>query len=119
VERVEAGPKGAVITLRGNRFDNPAGLVELIQRHAGTLKLRPDQRLVYLRDWDDEQTRLKGVRGLMQALAKLARAGDNAPPAPMPTPDLVKTAPTLNRFTARSAAGSGMRPHPRNGARWR
>src|SRR5437763_4467851 len=30
VERVEAGPKGAVITLRGNRFANPAGLVELI-----------------------------------------------------------------------------------------
>ena len=25
VERVEAGPKGAVITLRGNRFANPAG----------------------------------------------------------------------------------------------
>jgi transcription-repair coupling factor (superfamily II helicase) len=43
VERVEAGPKGAVIALRGNRFANPAGLVELIQRHAGTLKLRPDQ----------------------------------------------------------------------------
>src|SRR6266481_3836499 len=27
VERVEAGPKGAVIALRGNRFANPAGLV--------------------------------------------------------------------------------------------
>ncbi|HEV2188433.1 MAG TPA: transcription-repair coupling factor, partial [Stellaceae bacterium] len=46
VERVEAGPKGAVIALRGNRFANPAGLVELIQKHAGTLRLRPDQRLV-------------------------------------------------------------------------
>ena len=31
VEKVEAGPKGAVIQLRGNRFANPAGLVELIQ----------------------------------------------------------------------------------------
>ncbi|HEX3536023.1 MAG TPA: transcription-repair coupling factor, partial [Stellaceae bacterium] len=93
VERVEAGPKGAVVTLRGNRFDNPAGLVELIQKHAGTLKLRPDQRLVYLRDWEDEKTRLKGVAGLMQALAKLARAGGDseAPPMPAPTPELVKT----------------------------
>ena len=53
VERVEAGPKGAVVTLRGNRFANPAGLVELIQRHAGTLRLRPDQKLVYLRNWED------------------------------------------------------------------
>jgi transcription-repair coupling factor (superfamily II helicase) len=82
-----------VVTLRGNRFDNPAGLVELIQKHAGTLKLRPDQRLVYLRDWEDEKTRLKGVAGLMQALAKLARAGGDseAPPMPAPTPELVKT----------------------------
>ena len=54
VERVEAGPKGAVVTLRDNRFANPAGLVELIQKHAGTLRLRPDQKLVYLRNWDDE-----------------------------------------------------------------
>ncbi len=94
VERVEAGPKGAVITLRGNRFANPAGLVELIQKHAGTLRLRPDQRLVYLRNWEDEHERLAGVARLMQALVKLARAGTPAAaPAPMlkPTPELVKT----------------------------
>jgi transcription-repair coupling factor (superfamily II helicase) len=91
VERVEAGPKGAVITLRGNRFANPAGLVDLIQKHAGTLRLRPDQKLVYLRNWDDEVVRLKGVVGLMQALVKLARAAtpDNAP-MPPPTPTLRK-----------------------------
>src|SRR5205814_681788 len=43
VERVEAGPKGAVITLRGNRFANPQGLVELIQKNAGTLPERRDK----------------------------------------------------------------------------
>jgi transcription-repair coupling factor (superfamily II helicase) len=91
IERVEAGPKGAVVTLRGNRFANPAGLVELIQKHAGTLRLRPDQRLVYLRNWEDAEVRLKGVAGLMQALVKLARAGTcDAPPMPKPTPELVK-----------------------------
>ena len=93
VERVEAGPKGAVVTLRNNRFANPAGLVELIQKHAGTLRLRPDQKLVYLRNWDDEAARLKGASGLLQALVKLARAATpEAPPAPMPrpTPELVK-----------------------------
>src|SRR5437588_2178276 len=94
VERVEAGPKGAVITLRGNRFANPAGLVELIQKNAGTLRLRPDQRLVYLRNWDDEKERLAGVAPLMHTLVKLARAGmpDGTTPTPMPkpTPELVK-----------------------------
>jgi transcription-repair coupling factor (superfamily II helicase) len=94
IERVEAGPKGAVVTLRGNRFANPAGLVELIQKNAGTLRLRPDQKLVYLRNWDDEKERLAGVARLLQALVKLARAGtpEAAPAAalPKPTPELVK-----------------------------
>ncbi len=92
VERIEAGPKGAVITLRGNRFANPAGLVELIQRHAGTLKLRPDQKIVYLRNWDDEKTRLAGVAKLLQALVKIARTATPEADAalPQPTPELVK-----------------------------
>jgi transcription-repair coupling factor (superfamily II helicase) len=89
VERVEAGPKGAVVTLRNNRFANPAGLVELIQKHAGTLRLRPDQKLVYLRNWDDEAARLKGAAGLLQALVKLARAA-TPEAAPPPMPELVK-----------------------------
>ncbi|HZU88686.1 MAG TPA: transcription-repair coupling factor, partial [Stellaceae bacterium] len=75
IERVEAGPKGAVIALRGNRFVNPEGLVALIQRHAGTLKLRPDQKLVYLRHWRDENERLTGVAKLLQTLVRIARAG--------------------------------------------
>ena len=97
IERLEAGPKGAVVTLRGNRFANPAGLVELIQKNAGTLRLRPDQKLVYLRNWDDEAARLKGVAGLLQTLVKIARAAmpDAAMPPPTPTlrkPQLVQRA---------------------------
>jgi len=88
VEKVDAGPKGAVITLRGNRFANPAGLVELIQRHAGTLRLRPDQKIVYLRNWEDEKTRLTGVARLLQALVKIAGAAQ--PNGELPTPALSK-----------------------------
>jgi transcription-repair coupling factor (superfamily II helicase) len=90
VERLEAGPKGAVVTLRGNRFANPAGLVELIQKNAGTLRLRPDQKLVYLRNWDDEAARLKGVAGLLQTLVKIARAAMPDAAMPPPTPTLRK-----------------------------
>ncbi|MGH7111851.1 MAG: transcription-repair coupling factor, partial [Stellaceae bacterium] len=92
IERVEAGPKGAVIALRGNRFANPEGLVQLIQRHAGTLRLRPDQKLVYLRDWRDEAERLAGVARLLQALVKIVRAGkpEAVPPPAPPASSLVK-----------------------------
>jgi transcription-repair coupling factor (superfamily II helicase) len=75
IEKAEAGPKGAVITLRNNRFANPAGLVDLIQKHPGAMRLRPDHKLVYLRNWEDEKTRLKGVAGLTQTLMRLAREG--------------------------------------------
>jgi transcription-repair coupling factor (superfamily II helicase) len=92
VERLEAGPKGAVVALRGNRFANPAGLVDLIQRHAGTLKLRPDQRLVYLRNWEDEKVRLEGVSRLLRALVEIARKApaDGEAAMPQPSPSLVK-----------------------------
>ncbi len=90
VERVEAGPKGAVIALRGNRFANPAGLVALIQHQAGTLKLRPDQKIVYLRNWEDEKTRLVGVAKLLHALVKIARAAK--PEADATTPKVARRA---------------------------
>jgi transcription-repair coupling factor (superfamily II helicase) len=91
IEKLEAGPKGAVITLRDNRFANPAGLVELIQRNAGTLKLRPDQKIVYLRNWEDAKTRLSGVAKQVQALAKIARGAQPAADTtlPKPTPEVV------------------------------
>jgi transcription-repair coupling factor (superfamily II helicase) len=92
IEKLEAGPKGAVIALRENRFANPAGLVDLIQRNAGTLKLRPDQKLVYLRNWEDAKTRLTGVAKLAQALAKIARYAkpEAETVLPQPTPELVE-----------------------------
>jgi transcription-repair coupling factor (superfamily II helicase) len=93
IEKLEVGSKGAVISLRDNRFANPAGLVELIQRNAGTLKVRPDQKILYQRNWDDAKTRLAGVAKLVQALAKIARTSildaDAAAP-PNPTPARVK-----------------------------
>jgi transcription-repair coupling factor (superfamily II helicase) len=95
VEKLEAGPKGAVISLRDNRFANPAGLVELIQRNAGTLKLRPDQKIVYLRNWDDEKKRLEGVDKLLQALVKLARAAKPGAEDALPPPTQAPLKPKL------------------------
>src|SRR5262249_25883218 len=74
VEKLEAGPKGAVIALRGNRSATPPGLIELTQRNAGPLKPPPDQKIVYLRNGEDEKPRLAGVTKLLQALVKVAGA---------------------------------------------
>ena len=50
----------------------PAGLVRFIGDQAGTVKLRPDHRLVYRRSWETAADRLAGVRRLTADLAKIA-----------------------------------------------
>ena len=75
VEKLDAGPKGAVIGFRDNHFANPEGLVGYIARQAGTVKLRPDHRLVYRRDWPDSKTRLAGVQRLLAHLRDIAAEG--------------------------------------------
>jgi transcription-repair coupling factor (superfamily II helicase) len=72
VEKVDAGPKGAVITFRNNEFSNLEGLVEFITSQAGTSKLRPDHKLVFMRSWVDAPERLGGVQYLMKELADIA-----------------------------------------------
>ncbi len=74
VDKVDAGPKGAVISFRNNEFANPAGLVEFISDQVGTAKLRPDHKLVFMRGWDSPKDRLAGVRLLMRDIARVAEA---------------------------------------------
>ncbi len=74
VEKVDAGPKGAVVTFRNNQFVNPLGLVTWISRQLGTVKLRPDHKLVFQRAWDDPAARLKGVTEMMETIAGLTTA---------------------------------------------
>ncbi|MBO6784232.1 MAG: transcription-repair coupling factor, partial [Alphaproteobacteria bacterium] len=76
VEKLDAGPKGAVVTFRENAFANPSGLVSFITEQAGTVQLRPDHKLVYRRDWTDNQKRMTGVRRLMRRLAEIARGAE-------------------------------------------
>ena len=72
VQSVDAGPKGAVMQFRGGSFANPPALVQWITGQGSNAKLRPDMKLVLMRNWDKPEDRLKGTRQLMQTLVKLA-----------------------------------------------
>ncbi|MGB8273798.1 MAG: transcription-repair coupling factor [Alphaproteobacteria bacterium] len=74
VERVEAGPKGALLSFRDNRFPNPAGLIEFMTREKGAVKLRPDHRLVYSSRWETPPERISGLRALLQRIGEIAAA---------------------------------------------
>ena len=52
VEKLEAGPKGMVLSFRGNAFSNPAGLVAWLASKGGLVRLRPDHKLAISREMD-------------------------------------------------------------------
>ena len=74
VEKIDAGPKGGTVAFRGNCFANPMKLIQFINQHSGTMKVRPDQKIVVTRDWPTPESRLAGAKALLTQLAKLAAA---------------------------------------------
>ena len=74
VEKVDAGPKGAVITLRNNLFANPGALVDFIAKSSGAVKLRPDQKIVFTRNWETPHARVKGLQTILSQMAAMAEA---------------------------------------------
>ncbi|MDJ0929646.1 transcription-repair coupling factor [Breoghania sp.] len=78
VEKIDAGPKGVVIGFRNNEFFNPAGLVGYITEQGVLAKIRPDQKVVLVRDWNSAEERLKGVAVVLTKLVRLAEKGQAA-----------------------------------------
>ncbi len=74
IEKLEAGPKGVVLSFRDDKFANPAGLIEFISGTGNTSKVRPDHKLVYYSKMDKIGLRLKTVSALTKKLAQIAVA---------------------------------------------
>ncbi|MEJ0062912.1 MAG: transcription-repair coupling factor [Alphaproteobacteria bacterium] len=72
IDRVDVGPKGAVISFYQNSFGNPEKLIAWLNKQSGLAKMRPDQKLVLIRTWDDPAGRLRGLRRELTQLAELA-----------------------------------------------
>lgn len=71
IEKVGAGPKGVVFSLRNNTYKEPLRLVEYIQKQAGTAKIRPDQKIVFIRAWENAAIRMKAIKGILEDIAVL------------------------------------------------
>ncbi|MDE1901558.1 MAG: transcription-repair coupling factor [Alphaproteobacteria bacterium] len=72
VAKIDAGDKGAVIAFHKDSFARPDRLLPWIGAQAGTVKVRPDQKLVVLRAWGDAALRPAGVKKILEELALLA-----------------------------------------------
>ncbi len=76
VEKLEAGPKGMVLSFRGNKFRNPSGLVSWVTSKGGMIRLRPDHKLAIVRDMTvAERMRMaRDVTGNLHRLVEQAKA---------------------------------------------
>lgn len=71
VAQIDAGPKGALVKFHNDTPPNPEALMHWMTQKGGALKLRPDQKLVFIRTWDTPKDRVKGAKGLMTELSRL------------------------------------------------
>jgi transcription-repair coupling factor (superfamily II helicase) len=78
VERIEVGPKGAVLAFRDNVFANPEGLIAYIGKHPEGARVRPDMKVVFFDEWDAPAARLKGAAGILRTLVGIAERAKRA-----------------------------------------
>ena len=69
VEKLDAGPKGAVITFRNSEFPATNALVAWLGEQGSLAKIRPNQSVVLQRDWATAEKRLKGSAVILSKLA--------------------------------------------------
>jgi transcription-repair coupling factor (superfamily II helicase) len=73
IAKIDVGPKGALVSFHNDSFPDPAGLIAYAERLQGTIKLRPDSKLVITRVWGDPKARLNGLFQLTKGLSAIAK----------------------------------------------
>jgi transcription-repair coupling factor (superfamily II helicase) len=71
IAKLDAGPKGAVLTFREGGFPDPLALVRYVQERPDDFKMRPDGKLVVQGGWPDAALRLKALRAVLEAMARI------------------------------------------------
>jgi transcription-repair coupling factor (superfamily II helicase) len=76
IAKIELGPKGLVVSFHNNTFPNQQGLFEFLQKpevtKPGPVKIRPDQKLVFTRQWPNEEASLRNTKNILANLAIIA-----------------------------------------------
>lgn len=72
IMRIDAGPKGAVFTFMNNSFPKPDTLIDFIRKQPLRFKIRADQKLVVMEEWQNNEERLQGAAKAAKQIAALA-----------------------------------------------
>jgi transcription-repair coupling factor (superfamily II helicase) len=72
VEKIDVGPKGAVVSFRNDHFAHPAALIAYLHKNQQTWRLRPDQSLLIRGEWETPDARLGAAERVLTELVRLA-----------------------------------------------
>ena len=70
--RSMAGPKGIIVSFRDNSFANPTGLISYVTEQASFAKVRPDMKIVFIRDVETPDERIKASTTILRSLVRIA-----------------------------------------------
>jgi transcription-repair coupling factor (superfamily II helicase) len=71
IEKLDMGPKGVVITLRNSTFPNPVGLLQFVQKNAGLITVKPDQKIIFHKHVPKGDARMTILDGIVTKLENL------------------------------------------------
>jgi transcription-repair coupling factor (superfamily II helicase) len=71
IARIDAGPKGAVLSFYQDRFVNPDALLAYLAKHPTRFKLRADQKLLLMEDLSRESNIIPAITRAVSEIAAL------------------------------------------------
>jgi transcription-repair coupling factor (superfamily II helicase) len=72
IDKVDAGPKGLVLSFRDNAYANPTGLVKYVADLGTYAKVRPDMKIVFTGEFAKTKDRLAYTQKVLGDLARIA-----------------------------------------------
>ena len=73
IAKLDSGPKGAVIQFYQDKFISPSDLAQYLLDSRGTAKIK-DNKLIVLRDWTNDNKKVKGAYIIARELAVMAKS---------------------------------------------
>ncbi|MES2334797.1 MAG: transcription-repair coupling factor [Pseudomonadota bacterium] len=74
ISRLDAGPKGATVQFRGDKFANPAGLVDFLKAQGPAARVSGN-KIVLTGEMKTDSDRIKGAFNIARDLAEVVKAG--------------------------------------------
>ncbi|MFE3835693.1 transcription-repair coupling factor [Pseudogemmobacter sonorensis] len=74
INRLDVGPRGATVQFHGDKFANPAGLVEFLKAQGGAAKVQ-GTKILLSGEMKTEAERIRGAFAIARDLAEKARGG--------------------------------------------